>query len=1210
MDAPKFVYTSVNNIPFKVEADSGSDINLWPKNYFVKYCEKVGYIPKLYPASRPLKTATKELIPNLGWFHATLRSQHASVVSKIYVMKQELPDLPLLSKYDLYSLGYMRIDPTGAFAAKRILNELSDMSDVEFKKAVVEIHKTHAKVFTGVGTYKHYTVDLHVKDNPEPFIQKSIPCPIHLRQMALERLEYFVKLGILEPVPNGYPIKFCSPMLVLKKPNKNEIRLVVNYKRLNLQLTRTRHVPAIGLKDFCRVTGGFKYWFRLDLRHAFHQLQLSEKSQDLTIISTFNGCYRWKKMPQGLVNAGDYFDQIMESVMAPCSNSISMRDDVIGGGTSRRAMLEEYQKVLSALESAGLTCDPSKCQVGLTKVNFYGMEFSADGMRPDKRKVQVIKNAKPPQSHDSLNSFVCMVAWNDTYIHRYAQLVRPLRDLANAKEKKFEWKEEHQRAFIEVKNSLSEHCLNHYFQKERPTYLFTDAGKRSFDSNNPNGGFAAILSQKDENDNFVVIHYCSRSISPTEKKWSQVELEARALRYGIDKFRFYLEGIDLVNCMVDCKALVPLWNNNNKECPPRIDRQRLATQDIPMHLIHIDGSKMPSDWLSRSRHEEEEDSQEDLEDMDVSDELDMHLVKQINSSWEDNDWKEGEPRINNVQQEKEPNQPMAITTIRELTNKDPILQLVKERIQQNDWHKYRNDKRIRGYFGVRDELSVIDDIILRGSHRIVLPEALHASSVSLVHSIAHQGMTSTEHLLTNRLWFPGYSNAVRAEVDLCEICKHTVISNRQEPSGVVTAPTRAFQEISCDFKGPFHDSYYALCFMDLFTRWPDVYFSTSTSFESNKKHFDSYFCDHGFPKILKSDSGPPFNGEPFKKYLEERRIEHHPVIPETPWANGEVENFMKSIRKAYDISRLKKWDYKEFIKRMVMVKRATPHPATKVSPHFAATGRILDPGIIQGELPTDPSSGLSREQQKKIQENLIQSKLDTARRHNSKKNTVHLDLRPGDMVLVRLGNKKLPERDHYRVIKCKGTEITAVNVNTGRVLRRHLSRFTRLLERPYQPRAPHQEQIEEEDHDHMSLPNGVQPPMPPGPAQGPPQNVPGPAQGPPPALNDGNHGPNDLPEDRRQPQQQQQQPRPPPQQVRFNPRAHTLEYETDGTIAPRRTTRQSTQETGVPVPNFQTTGSALEHSVRNRNTAQQLLDQFRQDTQTALRQDRPPDPQN
>ena len=54
MDAPKFVYTSVNNIPFKVEADSGSDINLWPKNYFVKYCEKVGYIPKLHPASRPL----------------------------------------------------------------------------------------------------------------------------------------------------------------------------------------------------------------------------------------------------------------------------------------------------------------------------------------------------------------------------------------------------------------------------------------------------------------------------------------------------------------------------------------------------------------------------------------------------------------------------------------------------------------------------------------------------------------------------------------------------------------------------------------------------------------------------------------------------------------------------------------------------------------------------------------------------------------------------------------------------------------------------------------------------------------------------------------------------------------------------------------------------------------------------------------------------
>ena len=303
------------------------------------------------------------------------------------------------------------------------------------------------------------------------------------------------------------------------------------------------------------------------------------------------------------------------------------------------------------------------------------------------------------------------------------------------------------------------------------------------------------------------------------------------------------------------------------------------------------------------------------------------------------------------------------------------------------------------------------------------------------------------------------------------------------------------------------------------------------------------------------------------------------------------------------------------MRRMLMVKRATPAPATKVSPHFAVTGRILDPGILSGNFPINPKSGLSYEQQRKIQQNIMESKLKTAARHNAKKNTVHLDLRPNDIVLVRLGKNKTPEKDHYKVIKVNGNEITAVNLRTGRVLRRHLSKFTRILDRPHNPQPPQHRDDDEgngNDHDqalqHVQLPNGAQPPQPPEPR---PQRNNAGNRNLPPALNNGNRIPNELPRDRRHPQPQQPQlpqPRPPRQQqhVRFNPEAQTVEYETDRAIAPPRTTRQSTRETGVPVPNFPTNRSALEHSVRDQNTAQQMLDQFRQDTQESIRLDRPP----
>ena len=155
-----------------------------------------------------------------------------------------------------------------------------------------------------------------------------------------------------------------------------------------------------------------------------------------------------------------------------------------------------------------------------------------------------------------------MVAWNDIFIARFAELVRPLRDLANSKGK-YVWLPEHDKIFSEVKEKFSENCLNNYFQLDRETFLFTAAGKKSNDPANKHGGFSAILAQKDEHGNFLPIHFASRSIAPLETGYSQLELEGRALRFGVDKFRYYIEGIEKVTCFVDAKALLPFFDHEN-----------------------------------------------------------------------------------------------------------------------------------------------------------------------------------------------------------------------------------------------------------------------------------------------------------------------------------------------------------------------------------------------------------------------------------------------------------------------------------------------------------------------------------------------------------------------------------------------------------------------------------------------------------------------
>ena len=75
---------------------------------------------------------------------------------------------------------------------------------------------------------------------------------------------------------------------------------------------------------------------------------------------------------------------------------------------------------------------------------------------------------------------------------------------------------------------------------------------------------------------------------------------------------------------------------------------------------------------------------------------------------------------------------------------------------------------------------------------------------------------------------------------------------------------------------------------------------------------------------------------------------------------------------------------------MLMVVRATPTHATKVSPHFAATGREVDLGILDTRFPLVQKSGLSKEQHQENQKNLKESKEKTREIHNRQKESTSI----------------------------------------------------------------------------------------------------------------------------------------------------------------------------------------------------------------------------
>ena len=111
-------------------------------------------------------------------------------------------------------------------------------------------------------------------------------------------------------------------------------------------------------------------------------------------------------------------------------------------------------------------------------------------------------------------------------------------------------------------------------------------------------GLGAVLEQKQEDSTFKPIYYASRKVSDVERRYSQFEREALAVRWVCEKFCLYLYGIEFEIC-TDHKPLVIVLAEKLRPPSARIERWLLYLQQFQYKLTHIRGKDNRADSLSR-----------------------------------------------------------------------------------------------------------------------------------------------------------------------------------------------------------------------------------------------------------------------------------------------------------------------------------------------------------------------------------------------------------------------------------------------------------------------------------------------------------------------------------------------------------------------------------------------------------------------------------
>ena len=87
---------------------------------------------------------------------------------------------------------------------------------------------------------------------------------------------------------------------------------------------------------------------------------------------------------------------------------------------------------------------------------------------------------------------------------------------------------------------------------------------------------------------------------------------------------------------------------------------------------------------------------------------------------------------------------LSVDKIHQHMSKDHTMQLLIQHV--NDGFPESSTKcpdSIKSYINFREELSVCNCVILKGQHRIVVPESLRPQAINILHNKAHLGLSKT-----------------------------------------------------------------------------------------------------------------------------------------------------------------------------------------------------------------------------------------------------------------------------------------------------------------------------------------------------------------------------------------------------------------------------------------------------------------------------------
>src|SRR5258708_25062747 len=285
-------------------------------------------------------------------------------------------------------------------------------------------------VFSGekanaLAPHRPYDLKINLEEGAKPFHG-----PIYsLSPPELTALREFLE----ENVQNGFIHPSKSPwgsVVLFVKKKDGSLHLCIDFHALN-RVTEKDCYPLPLIPDLLKSLGPARIYSKINLKHAYHLVQIAEGDKPKTAFCMHYRSYKWQVMPFSLTNAPAVFQRFINEVLGNLLDVcvVGYIDNILIYSDSVDQHQDHVQEVLRCLQEARLYANPKKCNFHTDTVEYLGFILTPTGLHMDPVKVAVIQNWPEPQNIHDVQSFLGFTNFYCHFITDYSQMTLPLTNL-------------------------------------------------------------------------------------------------------------------------------------------------------------------------------------------------------------------------------------------------------------------------------------------------------------------------------------------------------------------------------------------------------------------------------------------------------------------------------------------------------------------------------------------------------------------------------------------------------------------------------------------------------------------------------------------------------------------------------------------------------------------------------------------------------------